>query len=324
MNHQRHFPISAPSAGRRGATGMRNGMHRAVLAVATLAMAGFAMVGLATGAQANSSFTDGGFASFTGSSGQCSGNSSTNTQQVTNSDLPSWSVNSSYTFVLNSGNYQNFSNSFNGNSGSCIGLQAPVTSAGQGPITPPIGTNFLGIDPSFENNISGTNWSVAQIVTGLIPGTTYNLTFDMAAGQQTGFHGSSTDTWLVGLSSGTGGCATSNAATCAPNTGTTTSGSSQQITLNDLCSPNPPYTGGCGGGFSGWASAEVSLVASAAAEVLWFFGESTAASPQPPFLLLDGVSMSQQTTVPEPPAYGMLMVGVLVLLGARRVLRRKA
>jgi MYXO-CTERM domain-containing protein len=34
--------------------------------------------------------------------------------------------------------------------------------------------------------------------------------------------------------------------------------------------------------------------------------------------------MSQQTTVPEPPAYGMLMVGVLVLLGARRVLRRKA
>jgi hypothetical protein len=319
MSHKLHFPVSATLAWRRAAVGLRNGMQCVVLAAAALAMAG-----LATGAQANSSFTDGGFTGFTGSNGQCSGNSGTNTQQVTNGDLPSWSVNSSYTFVLNSGNYQNFSNNFGGNSGSCIGLQAPVTSAGQPAITPPIGTNFLAIDPSYQNNLNNGGWSIAQIVTGLIPGATYNLTFDMAAGQQTGFHGSTTDTWLVGLSSGTGGCATSNSATCQPNTGTTTSGSSQQIALPDLCNPVSPYTGGCGGGFSGWAAAEVSLVASAASEVLWFFGESTALSPQPPFLLLDGVSMSQQTTVPEPPAYGLLMVGLLALLGARRMLRRKA
>src|ERR1700677_1161073 len=146
MGHKLRFPGSAM---RRAATGMRNGMHRVVLAVSALALAG-----LATGAQANSSFTDGGFASFSGSSGQCSGNSSTNTQQVTNSDLPSWSVNSGYTFVLNSGNYQNFSNSFGGNSGSCIGLQAPVNSGSihQPSITPPLGTNFLAIDPSYQNN----------------------------------------------------------------------------------------------------------------------------------------------------------------------------
>jgi hypothetical protein len=37
-------------------------------------------------------------------------------------------------------------------------------------------------------------------------------------------------------------------------------------------------------------------------------------------LLLDGVNVQ----VPEPPAYGMLMVGLLALLGVRRVLRRKA
>ena len=143
MSHKLHFPVSATLAWRRAAVGLRNGMQCVVLAAAALAMAGLAMAGLATGAQANSSFTDGGFTGFTGSTGQCSNNSGTNTQQVTNGDLPSWSVNSSYTFVLNSGNYQNFSNNFGGNSGSCIGLQAPVTSAGQPPITPPIAAESL-------------------------------------------------------------------------------------------------------------------------------------------------------------------------------------
>jgi hypothetical protein len=269
---------------------MRHGMHRVVLAVAALAIAG-----LATAAQANS-FTDGGFAGFTGGSGTCSGG--TYTQQATNSDLPGWSVNSGYTFILNTGNYGSFSNSF-GNS-NCIGLQPTITA-------PPIGSVFLSIDPSFENNSGGGGWSIAQIVTGLIPGATYNVTFDMAAAQQSGFSGATTDTWLVGLSTGTGGCPTSTSATCQPNTGTTTSGSSQTIPLP-------------GGGFSGWAAAEVTLVANAAAEVLWFYGESTANSSQPPFLLLDGANLQ----IPEPPAYGMLMVGLLALMGVRRVLRRKA
>jgi hypothetical protein len=273
-------------------------MHRVVLALAALALAALAMAGLATAAQANS-FTDGGFASFTGSSATCSGNTATNTQEATNSDLPGWSVNAGYAFVLTTNNYQNFSNSYGAGSNSCIGLQ-PTVSA------PPVGPNFFAMDPSFLN---GTGWSLAQIVTGLIPGDTYSVTFNMGAGQQAGYSGASTDTWLVGLSSGTGGCATNTSATCRPNTGTTTSGSSQTIDLP-------------GGGFSGWAAAEVSLIASAGAEVLWFFGESTNDGSQPPFLLLDGVSLTQ--TVPEPPAYGMLLVGVLALLGARRVLRRKA
>ncbi len=46
----------------------------------------------------------------------------------------------------------------------------------------------------------------------------------------------------------------------------------------------------------------------------------TPGSGQPPFALLDGVSM----TIPEPPAYAVLVVGLLVLLATRRFYRGKA
>jgi hypothetical protein len=288
-----------------------------VLALATLAMAG-----LATGAQANS-LTDGGFGGFTGSGAGCTSNTATNTQLVTNSNLPGWSLNSGYTFGLTSGDYANFSNVTNGPVGnggpgpgpfgSCIGLQGTIGAA------PVDGGTFLGIDPSYLNNQSNngntvTGWSIAQIVTGLVPGASYNIAFDMGAGQQIGFSGPSTDNWLVGLSTGTiaGDCTSDvfpSLTGCLPNTGTTSLGSSQMITLSS-------------GGFSGWVGAQVNLVASAATEVLFFFAQATAASGQPPFLLLDGVSMTQN--VPEPPAIGVLMVGLLALFGVRRVYRRKA
>jgi hypothetical protein len=262
--------------------------NRTVLALAILAMAG-AMAGFATTAQANSSFTDGGFTGFTGSGATCTNNPATNTQQVTNTDLPSWSVNSNYTFILNTNNYGNFSNTYGGFSNSCIGLQPTITS-------PPIGSVFLGIDPAFQNNNDGNGWSIAQTVTNLVVGATYAVTFDMGAGQQKNFSGPTTDTWLVGLGN---------------SVGTGNSGSSQTLSLPS-------------GGFSGWVGAEVDLVASAASEVLWFFAESTSLSTQPPFLLLDGISVSQQTTVPEPSTYGVLLVGLLALLGVRRLYRKKA
>jgi hypothetical protein len=273
----------------------RRGLRRTVLAA--LAVVG-AIAGFVTGAQANS-FTDGGFGSFGGSTGTCSGGGIT--QQVTNAsgDLPGWTVNSDYTFVLNTGNYQSFANVYN-NSG-CIGLQAPKSL--QPAISPiPVGTNFLAIDPSYEN---GTGWSLAQVITNLIAGATYTISFDMAAGQQTGYHGDTTDTWLVGLGA---------------TAGTGNSASSSPISLPDTCDPNP---GNCGGGFSGWVGQTISLVATAMTETLWFFGESTAGQAQPPFLLLDGVSLTTNTSVPEPPAIGVLLVGLLGLLGVRRVYRTK-
>jgi PEP-CTERM motif len=269
------------------AAGTRHGLHRTVLALATLAMA----AGFAGSAQAANSFTDGGFAGFTGSSGLCSSGSSHH--QMTSADEGNWTANSDYTFVLNANNYGSFANTYGGNN--CIGLKPTVTAS-------PEGGNFLGIDPSFENNNDGHGWSIAQALTGLVVGATYNITFNMGAGQQTGFAGATNDTWLVGLGAGT------NISTVA---GTGNSASSQTI------SP------GANGAFGGWVSAQVSLLATSINEVLWFFAESQQLQQQPPFLLLDGITMSQQTTVPEPSTYGVLLVGLLALLGVRRVYRNK-
>ncbi len=280
-------PMAAPRS-----TGTRHGLHRTVLALAALAMG----TGLATGAQANS-FTDGGFASgvgaFTGSTGLCS--SGSNHQQMTSADEANWTANSDYTFILTANDYGSFANTYGGNSSTCIGLKPTITAS-------PEGGNFLAIDPAYQNNNDGHGWSIAQALTGLVVGATYNITFNMGAGQQTTFNGPTTDNWLVGLGAGT------NISTVA---GTGNSASSQII------SP------GTGGAFGGWVSAQVSLIATAANEVLWFFAQSTALQQQPPFLLLDGVTMSQQTTVPEPSTYGMLLVGLLALLGVRRVYRNK-
>jgi hypothetical protein len=265
------------------AIGTRPGLR---LRGAVVALAALAMAGLATSAQANL-VTNGSFSTFSGSSGTCSSNSATNTQQVTNSDLSGWSTNSNYTFDLNTGNYGNFSNTFNGGSGSCIGLQPTITAS-------PDGGNFIGSDASFLNP---GPFTLATTITGLVTGSTYTVTFSMAAGQQTNFSGPSSDWWTVGLGN-TGGSGTS------------------QVTPN-VNLPN--------GGFSGWVGESMQFIAGAASQVLWFMGGSTAASGQPPFVLLDGVNMSlnTQTPVPEPPAYAMLMAGLLALLGVRHMYRRK-
>ena len=235
--------------------------------------------------------------------------------QLTNCDLPNWywapsgggsasgldPGKNNYTFILNASNYT----SFNSISENTIGLKQAI------PTPPDGGTNWLGADGAFRTAYTYTT------VTGLIVGAAYNITFYMGAGQQNGnFTGDTTSTWQVGISTGTGGCtlpgASASPGTCLPNTGTTTS---QTPTPLFLASTPTNYTGT--GAFTGWVGEEVSLIAAATSEVLWFLAVGTPGSTQPPFSLLDGVSMS----IPEPPAYAVLMVGVLVLLGARRVYR---
>jgi len=72
--------------------------------------------------------------------------------------------------------------------------------------TVPAGTNFFQADgnPNFENTIF-------QTVSGLTAGVTYDLQFQQAAGQQTGFTGDTTEQWKVFL--GVGGIGTN----CGPN-----------------------------------------------------------------------------------------------------------
>jgi len=293
--------MSTDTANRQLSAGSRRGLRLpgAVLALAALSLAALAMAGFAAPAQANL-VTNGSFETFSGSSGGCSNNSGTNTQEVTNSDLSGWSTNSGYTFDLNTSNYGNFSNSFNGNGSSCIGLQPTIT-------TSPDGGNFIGSDAAFLNPGPVT---LATTITGLVTGSTYNLTFYMAGGQQTGFTGNSDDWWTVGLGN-TGGSGTSQ--------------KTPDIILTDPENCGIHGNSGCGVGFSGWVAETMQFVAGATSQVLWFLGGSTAASGQPPFVLLDGVNLSlnTQTPVPEPPAYAMLMAGLLALMGVRRIYRRK-
>jgi hypothetical protein len=137
----------------------------------------FALVGFATTAQGNL-ITNGSFESFTtgGASGSC-----TTTQTVTNSNLPGWATTSGYSFVLNSGNYGSFCGVDGG-----LGLYGPIGAS-------PDGGNFVAGDGAY---MTGYTY---QILSGLVPGSTYVVTFQMAAAQQTGYSGATTDYWQVGL-----------------------------------------------------------------------------------------------------------------------------
>jgi len=297
---------------------IRHGLRRIVLT--TLAMAGLATTALA-GPNLVQNGTFSGLNAGNNTGGSTCGTSDTNTVQLTNCDLPNWywapsgggsasgvdPGGGNYTFILNASNYT----SFNSISEHTIGLKQAITA-------PPSGsTNWLGADGAFQTSYTYTT------ITGLVVGAMYNITFNMGAGQQNGgtnFTGNTTSTWQVGLSTGTGGCsfpgANSSPGTCLPNTGTTTSKTPTALFLPST--PGGNYTGTAG--FVGWANEEVSLIAAATTEVLWFLATGTPGSTQPPFSLLDGVSM----TIPEPPAYAVLMVGLLALLGARRAYRGKA
>ena len=268
----------------------------AILALAALAMAGFT-----TAAQANL-VSNGSFETFSNTASGCTNSSQQVVNSGTSSNLTGWTTgpgtaasppsppNTSYTFVLSTSNYSSFQPLAADNSGNCsaIGLQSTITASGDG-------GNFVASDPKYENGA----YTLAQTITGLLIGSTYNVTFDMGAGQQTTFSGATTDWWTVGL--------------------TNTAGSGTSQTTPTITLPS--------GGFSGWVGETMQFVAGATSQVLWFMGGSTAASGQPPFVLLDGVNLTltnSQVPVPEPPAYAMLMAGLLGLLGVRRLYRRKS
>jgi hypothetical protein len=71
-------------------------------------------------------------------------------------------------------------------------------------------------------------------------------------------------------------------------------------------------------GNSAWTSDTIALTATAASETLAFF--ATTSSGQPPFLLLDGVSLTDAgpAAVPEPASLALVAVGLLGLVMLRR------
>jgi len=145
------------------------------------------------------------------------------------------------------------------------------------PASSPDGKNYVAADGAFEVA------PITQTITGLTPGQTYGVTFYWGAAQQSGYTGPTTDQWAVSLG-----------------------GDTQSTSIDSIASQ----------GFSGWQSQTFDYTASSGSELLSFLAVGTP-NGEPPFALLDGVSM---TAVPEPSSLVAMFAGVL-LLGA--ILRRR-
>jgi hypothetical protein len=153
-----------------------------------------------------------------------------------------------------------------------LALWGPNNGSANGlPATSPDGGYFIAQDSDFQTG------ALTQTVNNLTVGHTYDVSFDWAAAQQYGFDGANQSGWYVSL----GG------------------GPAQDTGLASI--PNH--------GFSGWMTASFNYTATSTSEVLSFMAHG---SPQvPPFALLDGVKMTDTSSVPEPTAVVSIFAGVM-------------
>jgi hypothetical protein len=147
----------------------------------------------------------------------------------------------------------------------------------------PDGGAFIGADPGYQNG------AIFQTISGLTAGAMYTVSFDYAGAQQVGYSGATQEGWAVSL----GG-----------------------QTLDTAMLNNASK------GFTGWTATSLTFTATSGTEVLSFLATGTPSQAAPPFSLLDGVSMSQVTSTPEPASWTMLLGG-LGLLGCARFTRAK-
>ncbi len=148
----------------------------------------------------------------------------------------------------------------------------------------PDGGNYVAVD-----GVSTYATPLTQTFTGankLIAGQRYEITFWQAAAQQTGFTGATTEQWQVSL----GGSA------------------SQLSTLM-----NTPSEGDVG-----WNLVTMTFTAGAS-QVLQFVAKGTP-NGQPPFVLLDGVTI---TEVPEPGTLAMIGLALVTLPMGRRLWKKR-
>ncbi len=135
------------------------------------------------------------------------------------------------------------------------------------PAASPDGGNFVGADGAYQTE------AITQSITGLTAGEHYDVAFDWAGAQQSGYTGATTERWIVGLGA-------------------------QSISTAVAHNPNH--------GFTGWMHETFDFTATGSSETLSFLAQGTPGG-EPPFSLLDGVSLS---AVPEPASWAMMVLGI--------------
>jgi hypothetical protein len=143
------------------------------------------------------------------------------------------------------------------------------------PASSPAGGNFIAIDGAFETT------PLTQTVTGLTPGQATTVSFFFAGAQQSGFDGTTTDQLQVSLGS-------------------------QTLSTPVLSDPSH--------GFTGWQLENLTFTPTSTSEVLSFLAIGTP-SGVPPFSLLDGVTVTSASAVPEPASLALLSTGLIGLGG---------
>jgi hypothetical protein len=202
-------------------------------------------------------------------------------------------------------------------SGDLVFIDAPGTATSAtggypvyGPFAnPPPGGNFVQADgnPDFESTFF-------QVITGLTPGQTYELSFWQAAGQQTTFHGATTEQWIVSL--GTSGLAVNFTGSGASRTGhySNADGTASTVATHLMNTPD--------GGVYNWEQVTIDLVADSTSDILSFlaWGNGGSTVNQPPTVFLAGVNTPAK--LPEPMTLSLFSAGLAGLALRRRAQKK--